>query len=244
MVKKLSFIVLVLLFFSCKKAEDKTCFKSYGDPAAIEIPLDSVSEFRLYKNITYHVYQDTMRKLIVKGGENMIKHVLVENDSSILSITNENNCNFLRDFDKKTIVEIHYPFYSKIYSEANDSLIFMNTIVADLLYIEQAQGGAGVRIDVDVNHIVMLASLGVANFVISGSTNYADLRVQTNASGDARNLVANHYLVYNNSTGDIYVDLDSADAGVTIKGTGNVIYSGTPDSLNLVKTGDGDLIKE
>jgi len=243
MVRSAIIFGLMCSFFSCKKAEDRACFKSYGDVIEKEIPLDSVSEFRLYKNITYHVYQDTLRKLIVRTGDKLVNHIVVENSGNVLSISNTNRCHFLRDYDKKTVVEIHYPFYNVIYSEANDSLIFKNTIVGNYLEVEQNLGGADVVLDVDVNHIVMIASGGVARFVLSGITNYADLRAQTNGSGDASNLKANNVYVYNNSTGDVLVDLDSAEADIHIKGTGDVLYSGAPDSLSLEKTGDGKLIK-
>lgn len=243
MVKCVFIFGLILLFFSCKKAEDRSCYKSYGELIEKEIPLDSVSEFRLYKNITYHVYQDTMRKLIVRTGDHLVNFILAENVDGILSISNKNKCHFLRDYDKKTVVEIHYPFYNIIYSEANDSLIFKNTIAGNYLEVEQNLGGAAVVLDVDVNHIMMIASGGVSRFDLSGVTNYADLRVQTNGSGDAGNLKANYIYVYNNSTGDLLVDLDTADADIHIKGTGNVIYYGAPDTLSLEKTGDGSLIK-
>jgi len=243
MVKRVVFFSFSILFFSCKKAEDRTCYKSYGNAIEKEISLDSVSKFMLYKNITYHVYQDTMRKLIIRTGDKMVNHILVENDETILTIKNENHCNFLRDFDKKTIVEIHYPYYKDIYSEANDSLIFKNTIVGDYLEVEQNLGGAAVRLDVNVNHIIMIASGGVAGFVLSGITNYADLRVQTNGAGDASQLKVKYIYVYSNTTADITVDADSTEFEVDMRGTGNVLYSGTPDSLKFVKTGDGELIK-
>lgn len=243
MVKSTLIFSLVVLFFSCKKAEDRTCYKSYGNLIEKEIPLDSVSKFMLYKNITYHIYQDTLRKLIVRTGDNMVNHIAVENDGTVVTIKNENHCNFWRDFDKKTIVEIHYPFYKEIYSEANDSLIFKNTIVGDYLEVEQNLGGAAVLLDVDVYHIVMIASGGVGTYVLSGNTNYADLRVQSNGAGDASQLKSNYLYVYSNTTGDLTVDADSTEFTVDIRGTGNVLYSGTPDSLSYVKSGDGGLIK-
>ena len=122
MVRSTIIVGLVGLFFSCKKAEDRACFKSYGDLIEKEILLDSVSEFRLYKNITYHIYQDTMRKLIVRTGDKMVNQISAENNENILSISNSNRCHFLRDFDKKTVV------HPQSYSKKRRALLLSGTI--------------------------------------------------------------------------------------------------------------------
>lgn len=241
------FLVISALFVlaaSCKKANERSCFKSFGEPTQLEIPLDSVSQFKLYKNITYHVFQDTLRKLVVKGGANVVEFVRATTEDHILSVTNENKCHFLRDFDNKIEVEIHYPFFYKIYSEANDSLIFHDTVSAEQLYIEQVLGGGGVRLCVNTMQLILTATHGVGGYKVSGQSQYADLRIQTNASGDATQLKCPLFDIDLNSSGNLRVNLDSARASILIRGTGNVIYSGTPDSLIITKNGDGNVIQQ
>ncbi|MBI3134883.1 MAG: DUF2807 domain-containing protein [Bacteroidetes bacterium] len=235
---------ILLIVISCKKASQRNCLKSFGDETALEIPLDSVKEFRLYKNITYHVYQDTLRKLVVKGGKNVVPLVAAATDDYVLSIRNENKCNFLRDFDNRIIVEIHYPYYKKFYSETDDSLIFHDTITDYSLHVEQVQGGGAVQLCVKTKYLVMIASNGVGNYTVSGNAQYADLRVQTGSSGDAAKLKCGHFTIDHNSTANLSVNLDSAVASVIIRGTGNVIYTGTPDTLDIQKNGDGAVIQQ
>lgn len=246
MVKQILYIALIVFVWSCKKSNERKCYKSYGEDSVKEIALDSVYEFKLYKNLTYHVYQDTQRVIKIYGGKNVIDFVEVNYSAADyqLSVHNKNSCNFIRDFDKKIIVEIHYPFFEKIYSETNDSLIFMDTIFANKLYIEQAQGGGGVRLNVITNDIVLIASGGVGTYKLGGQSNYADLRVQIGGFGDAFAFKANNIQIFQNSTADIKVNLENAATNVVIRGTGNVIYKGNPTPLNLDKTGDGNLIQE
>lgn len=229
---------------ACKKANERTCFKSHGAAAQIEIPLDSVNHFNLYKNIRYHIYQDTLRKVIIKGGENVIPFIDIAQNGYEVSIQNKNKCNFLRDFDTKILVEIHYPWYDYIYSETNDSLLFKDTVLGDRLYVEQTLGGGGVKLNVNVNKLILVVSHGVGNYSVSGQANFADLRVQTNGSGDARQLQCPDYLLDNNSTADLRVNLNQATAKATIRGTGNILYSGVPDSLETFIKGDGQVIGE
>lgn len=174
----------------------------------------------------------------------MIGHVEVLNELTELSIRNNNKCNFLRDFEKQITVEIHYPFYKRFYSETEDQLIFEDTIYSNYLYVEQALGGGNIKLHVTGGSLVLIASNGVGRYTVSGQVNYADLRVQSGASGDATLLKSPFFEIDQNSTGDLWVNLDSSEAVVAIKGTGNVIYQGEPDTVVVKKTGVGDLIKE
>jgi hypothetical protein len=120
----------------------------------------------------------------------------------------------------------------------------MDTIVANRLNIEQAQGGGGVRLNVITNDIVLIASGGVGTYKLGGQSNYADLRVQTGGFGDASNFTANNIQIFQNSTADIKLNLQGANASIIIRGTGNVIYKGVANQISLDKTGDGNLMQE
>ena len=74
--------------------------------------------------------------------------------------------------------------------------------------------------------------------------NHADLRVQSGASGNARNLKSPNFELDQNSMGNLYVNLDSAQAMVAIKGTGDVVYTGQPDTIIVTQIGVGEIIKE
>lgn len=242
--KYVVFISTILLLVACKKATQRACLKSYGAESQLEIPIDSVSNFMLYKNLNYHIYQDTLRKIIIRGGANVIQMVDVRNISGELSIQNKNKCNFLRDYDKHIQVEIHYPFYHRIYSETEDSLVFEETIYSSYLYVDQALGGGNVILHMEGGTLVLIARNGVGSYEVSGHVNHADLRIQNGASGNARQLKSPHFELDHNSTGKLFVNLDSAQAIVSIKGTGDVFYSGDPDTIIVNQTGVGEIVKE
>jgi len=63
------FSLIIFVFSSCKKAENRPCFKSFGDLSELEISIDSVQKFELYGGLVYNFYQDTLRKIVIKGGE-------------------------------------------------------------------------------------------------------------------------------------------------------------------------------
>lgn len=241
--KNLIYISCVF-FLSCKKPNERACLKTVGDESTLEYAIDSVSKFLISKNIICHVYQDSLKKIILRGGSNLIGHVDIVKNGDEISINNNNKCNFLRDHEKTIIVEIHYPDYHRFYSETEDSLIFKDTIISPYLYVEQVLGGGFVKLHAQTGKLVMIASNGVGRYEVSGYANHADLRVQTNASGNAENLISPSFELYQNSTGNLTVNIDSALVYVDINGTGDVIYTGTPDSVWIQKTGAGEFIKQ
>lgn len=233
----------VLTFSSCKKSEDRACYKSTGDQTSIEMPLDSVHTFKLYKNIKYRIFQDTLRKIVVKGGENVVNLIDVENQSGTVSIRNGNKCNFLRKSEDYIEVEIHYPYLKRFYAEPSDSVIFENTITADSLIIDLREGGGSARLDVDVNFFAINVSYGTADYTLTGKANNAEVKIQNNGFADAQKFNAGYLFVYNNSTNDIRIDLTNSEVYVLIEGTGDIYYSGNPAVANVDQIGSGSFIK-
>ncbi|MBK8925598.1 MAG: DUF2807 domain-containing protein [Crocinitomicaceae bacterium] len=138
--------ILILAIVSCKKSEERSCIKSTGELTSDTIPLDSVYEFRLYKNIRYEIFQDSDREIIIHGGKNVVGFIEVSNESGIVSVNNRNKCNFFRKSEDIPTVEIHYPNLKQFYFESSDSVYFHDTIYADTLMVEMRQGGGSLFI--------------------------------------------------------------------------------------------------
>lgn len=237
-------LALISVFvISCKKSEDRVCFKSKGDQTTLEIPLDSVHSFKLYKNIRYRIFQDTLRKVVIKGGSNVVNLIDVENDNGTVSIHNKNKCNFLRKSEDYIEVEVHYPHLKRFYIEPSDSVIFENTITGDSLMIELREGGGSARLNVDVNFLAINVSYGTADYVLSGTANNAEVKIQNNGFADASQFNAGNIFVYNNSTGDLKINLENSYALVIIEATGNVYHAGQANSSTLQLIGDGEFIE-
>jgi len=232
-----------MLISSCKKSDERACFKSTGDESSLTIPLDSVNKFNLYKNLRYEIYQDSGKYIQVKGGENLIQLIDVQNESGLLSVRNTNKCNFLRSSENPVTVEIHYPFYKDFYLEPSDSVIFHNTISADTLRVEIREGGGSARLDVNANFLSINVSYGTGDYVLSGNAGNAEVKIQNNGFADASQFNAPFIFVYNNSTGDLKINLENSDAFVVLEGTGDIYYSGDADTVVFNNPGSGSLIK-
>ena len=134
----------------------------------IEFDIDSVQEFRLFKGIVYNFYQDTLRKIIIKGGANVIGFVAVNQENYTVSINNLNSCNFLRKYDDKITVEIHYPHYRSIYAEPTEDMKFVDTLRGDKTKIELRNGGANLELCVDMNKLYLDVTMGTGSINVTG----------------------------------------------------------------------------
>lgn len=240
---KLGYISLIILvIFSCKKAEDRNCWKGHGEEATLELPLDSVHTFLLEKRIKYRIFEDDQRKVVIKGGENMVGLIDLSYDEDTLTISDQSKCHFLRDSDRMVEVEIHYPFYHTFYFTPSDSVIFENTIHSDTLIIEMKEAGGIMLLDVDNYRTDIVVSRGTANYILTGRSDVASIKVQDKGFADATNFTAGYIFGFQNSTSDLYLNLDSASAQILIHGTGDIFYQGQPNALSLEGVGTGKLI--
>jgi len=236
-------ILILCLAFSCKKAEERGCWKGLGNDSSLEIPLDSVNFFNLNKGVKYKIFQDSLRKVIVKGGENVIGLVDVINSDYELTISNHNKCNFLRDSDESIVVEIHYPYLGEFYIEPSDSVVFQNTITSNSLDIELREGGGSMVLDVNVDQLSVVVSKGTADYTLTGMANSASIKIQHNGFADATGFSANTIYGYSNSTADLRLNLENCDALIGVNGPGNIYYTGVPLSLSEESIGSGKLIE-
>jgi len=246
MSKKSSFfwvLGVIFVLISCEKPADRTCLKMNGAYAELEISLDSVRHFHLNKNLKYRLYQDDTRKIIIKGGENLIQHIEVDNRDHVLYVDNRNKCRFLRDARENVEVEIHYPFYKTIFVDATDSVVFMNKITGDYFGVEMRNGGGSLIANVDVHEISMVVSHGAGDFNLGGKADIAELKVQNNGTGNAINFRSEYVYIYQNSTASMFIDLDGSSALIVIDGTGNVFHSNEAANIEREGQGSGQILK-
>ena len=238
-----SFIFLtVFIFASCKKANERGCLKSTGKLASIEFELDSVQEFRLFKEIVYEFYQDTLRKAIIKGGVNVIEHIEIENVDYVTSINNHNSCKFLRDYDDKITVEIHYPHFASIYAESSENMRFMDTLTGDQTIIELRNGGGNLELNVNVNKLYLDVSFGAGSITVFGETDFLKLSTQNMGRINALGIKSNDMFIYQSSITDMPVNVDNSNVKVHFSGNGDVRYIGVPSSLEITGEGDGEVV--
>ena len=99
-------------------------------------------------------------------------------------------------------------------------------------------------LDVDNYRTDIVVSVGTANYVITGHSSNAEIKVQDKGFADASGFTADNLFGFQNSTSDLYLNLDSSNAEIIINGTGDIYYTGTPLTMTEDGVGSGQLIQK
>lgn len=245
MKKIIGILVLSILFVACKKPENRTCFKFIGEDSERIEMLSPFNKLVLKAHLEYTIVQDSTDHVVIKGGKNLVQLVRLVNEDGILTIKNENKCNFLRN-EKKTIqVEIHCTSIANIRYEGSEPLKTIGTLKSDYFNLFILDGAGSVNLNLDCIYLDAGTSNGWGDYTLSGKTNKARIGVKSNGYCDVRNLIISDSLyVAQESVGDIHFKASNVRVFGYLKGSGNIYYSGIPSSLSILKTGSGEVIAE
>ena len=240
------FIVIVLSSFaisSCKKAEDRRCYKFAGADAQKEILLENFHAVDLGKKLEYVFINDSTNKIVLIGKENLLNLVDIQQSNDSISIDNLNKCDYLRKFKNNKIrVEIHYTELKYIYSEASEPLTCADTLKTQTLQIEIRDGAGSSNFKVKVENISIDAPHGWGDYVITGQAANAYIGLRSNCFADVTGLnVTNYYFIAHESQGDLKLNPNNLVLNGYMKADGNVLYSGLFVGENVIKTGKGKI---
>jgi hypothetical protein len=233
-----------IALFSCKKPENRTCFKSVGAIIEKEIKLGSFDKLKLNEHLKYVLIQDSTDKFIVKGGENLLNHIHFRFTDNAIEITNKNKCRFLRDYSKKVIVEIHFTSLINIELIGSETLTNIGTLNLDLFSLTISDGAGSVDLkNINSNVFETFLTGGNGDFTLSGKANFAHFIVNGNGYCNTNNFITIDSLdVITNSSAPVKVNANNTFFRSEIKRNGDLYYIGSPLSIKNTAYSTGKLI--
>lgn len=240
----LFFFVLFSLLFSCKKPENRTCFKSVGSIIEKEINLGSFDKLKLNEHLKYVLIQDSTDKIILKGGENLLNHIHFKLADNGIEITNKNKCRFLRNYSKKVIIEIHFTSLINIEIIGSETLTNNGALNLDLFSLTISDGAGSVDLkNINANVFETFLTGGNGDFTLSGKANFAHFIVNGNGFCNTNNFIAIDSLdVITNSSAPVKVNANNTFFRTEIKRNGDLYYIGSPLSIKNKEYSSGKLI--
>lgn len=243
--KQLVVLTVLILAFACKKPEDRTCWKFVGDQTTLEVQVGAFDRLFLGAHLEYEIVQDSTNKLVILGGENLVKHVEWTNENNLLTIQNKNRCGFLRNAKKVVKVEIHCTSISNIRFEGSEPLTTKGTLKSDY-FVLFVRDGAG-AVNMNVQSIVVDADIshGWGDYTLSGTTQTARISAKSNGFCDTYGLIISDSLyVASETEGDVKVRCNGIPMYGYMKNGGNIKYKGTPSVISILNTGSGKVIND
>ncbi len=192
-------------------------------------------------DIDLYLSQDTLFKLEVEAGENLIDKIQTKVEGGVLNISNENKCNWSRSFKNEFKVYLTLKELKSISCFGVGEVRTQGSIDCDTLNIDLWSSYSDLYLNVTAKSGLVKNHTGPGDCTISGVTEELYAYSTGNGFIFADQLQSNVTSAISGGTGELYVYAkDSLFARIDY--IGNVYYAGNPTSISLNGSGDGRLI--
>ena len=249
-IKRMKLVVylfgFILFVTSCKKPEERSCWKSAGKISDTVIYVTDFTKLSLNENLSYELIQDSLNKIEIHGGKNLLSHIQVEQTSDgSIEIKNLNKCNFLRYNSAAVLIKIHVKNLSYLAYRGTKTLISPDTLRMSNFQFFMNDGAGSINLKLNItNSLLGYISHGAGDFKLAGIANKATFNIMTQGSCDTRNLkIQNSISIVSNANAPCYINAENATLKAEITGQGDIFYQGIPTSIISHITNVGKLIK-
>lgn len=242
----LKYILVLICFTACDSEDAGNCFQTAGNSIQEEVPMESFNRILINERIELIIKEGPTQKVVIETGKNLLNDIKLEVVDNQLIATNNNTCNFVRDYGLTTI-HVTSPNITEIrnsseLSVTSDGLLTFPTLrLLSEDYLSDYLNIGDFNISVD-NLTTSIVSNGISNFYLNGNT--ANLAVNF-AAGDSRfegeNLTAKNIRLIHKSSNDILVNPQEKITG-NIYSLGNVIAFNKPATVEVTEHYKGKLI--
>jgi hypothetical protein len=234
------FLIVIFGWAGCEKS-GVNCITSNGKTIRQERILEDFDSIDVRDYVNLIITQDSVNKVTVESGQNIISGITTEVIDRQLIIKNLNKCNWLRSYDVPVNVFVSVKNLMKIYYLSSGNVSTTNTLKSYTLIVEVWGGSGTIDLDMDIFQGSFVLQMGTVDFNLHGRC-----AINTIYSGDygpfqCKNLKTRYTYVTNKGSNDCYVN-SSYFMGATIGSIGNIYYTGKPDSVVTHIQGTGKVI--
>lgn len=246
--KKLPYILLIVLIFACDSENASDCFQKTGKIIQDEVTLVAFNKILVNRDIEL-IVKEGAQKVVIETGENLVNDITAVVVDNQLILTDNNTCNYVRNYGV-TKVYVTAPNISEIRSSTQYDISSDGILTyPDLTILSEDFGAPGTitngnfRLQID-NNSFRLVFNNLSNCFVSGNTNNLHI---TFASGNGRfegeNLNAQNIQIWHRGTNDMIVNPMQRIQGI-ISSVGNVISKNRPNKVIVEELYKGRLIFE
>lgn len=247
--KKALYILSVLLVFACNSEDANDCFQTSGPIIQQEVTVGAFTKILVNRDIELILTEGITYQVIIETGKNLMNDVEALVVDDVLQLTDNNTCNYVRDFGitkiyvtAPNIVEIRS---STQYDISSQGVLNYN----DLTLISEDFNAPGsftvgdFRLEINSTRLRVVAN-NISFFYISGQVENLNVGFFAGASRfEGRNLIAQNVSVFHRSSNDMVVNPQQSISG-ELRSTGNVIAVNQPPIVTVEQFYTGQLIFE
>jgi len=241
------YILIAACLLSCNSESGNDCFQKSGNIIQEEFMVSAFEKILVNRDVELILKEGPDVIVIVETGENLMNDVEVEVVNNELILTDNNSCNFVRDY-VSTKVYVTAPNITHIrtstqYDISSDGILNYNNLrlfSEDFNAVETVTIG-DFRLQVNSQNL-RITSNNISSFFISGQT---DALFVNFFSGSGRfqgeDLIAQQVEVFHRGSNDMIVNPQLSLIG-ELRSTGDLISLNTPPTVEVEQFYTGRLI--
>lgn len=240
---------IVLLFFivltisSCKKEHWFDCLKSTGKTITVQRPVSYFNQIEMNNNVDLHFHSGATGYVEVTAGANLIDGITTSVENNQLVISNENKCNWVRDFNNTYTVNVWADSLNFLTNNGSGNITFVDTLNTYEFQYDNWNATGTVKIKYNGDRFHANIHTGPADLEVAGITGINWLYYNGYGYMNFKDLKTNITYITNQGQGNCRIRVrDVLEA--KIRYIGNIYYAGNPPILVTAITGTGQLIHE
>jgi len=245
--KKILLVFIGVLLLSCDKENANDCFQKAGTIISKEVIVADFTKIKVNRDVELILKEGAVQKVVLETGDNLLNDVSAVVKGDQLVLTDNNTCNFVRDYNitkvyvtSPNITEIISSTQFEITSEGVLNYPTINVLSED--YHDTSIIAVG-KINLTLNsQDVKVVGNNLTSFNISGMTHNLNVNF---AAGDGvfngTDLVANEVNIFHRGTNKIIVNPQSELKGQLVS-TGDLISVNQPPVVDVEVLYTGSLI--
>jgi hypothetical protein len=237
-VRTLFLAALLVHITGCGKG---VCLQGAGEVTKEARTISPFTEIALYNRVDLVLTQDTINSIQVEAGRHLLSGIETSIENKVLTIADNNTCNWARDLDKRTTVYIHTTGLQTINYYGSGDVTTANTLQGKNLTIDSWEGVGSFKLDLAVNNCYVVLRKNNADITLSGNCDSAYVYCSDQGKADLKNLECKQVYIDHTGIYDAYVNAKQwLFANVLYKG--NVYYKGTPAKMQATCNNSGKMI--
>jgi hypothetical protein len=248
--KKLFFVSLVFLLFSCDSENDWDCVQAAGSKVSKEYLVSDFSKIRIEDDVTLYLKQGDSTKIILETGENLLSDISVSVEGNTLVVKDNNDCNLVRDYGI-TKVFVTVPNITEIRNSSAYDVIGEGTLIFPNLTLvsNSSAGPETIRKSGDfylniISNEFRVNANGQSVFYITGSAVKANLSFADEMPRfEGENFTISELTVFQRSANKMIVNPQQSIVG-KIVATGDIVCYNRPPLVDVKELFTGRLLFE
>jgi hypothetical protein len=239
--------IFVLIVFACDSEDANDCFQTSGSIIQEELAISNFDRILVNRDVALIIKEASDYKVIIETGENLINEVKVEIIGNQLVLTDNNTCNYIRDYGL-TKVYVEAPNLTEIrtssqYEIVSDGLLSYEELT---LYSENVLGESeftigDFRLTINSENLNVVSN-NLSSFYIEGTVTSLFVGFYSGSGRfEAENLIAQDVEVYHRGSNDIIINPQLSLTG-ELRGTGDLISVNEPPFVDVERLYIGQLI--